>query len=50
MSEKRVHEYEVLFKHLRNNKGEHLDRPPIEFLFQNHDDIDSILEKLTERK
>lgn len=49
MSEKRVHEYEITFKHLKNNKGEILENTAIELIFKNHDDIDVILEKLEEK-
>lgn len=49
MSEKRVHEYEITFKHLKNNKGEILDNKVVDFVFVNHDDIDVILEKLGEK-
>lgn len=49
MSEKRVHEYEITFKHLKNNKGEILDNKVVDFVFANHDDIDVILEKLGEK-
>ena len=43
MITKRVHEYEITFKHLKNNKGEPVDNGAIEFIFKNHDDIDIIL-------
>lgn|SRR5690606_18372085 len=49
MSQKSVHEYEIIFKHVKNNKGEILDNSAIEFIFKNHDDIDVILEKLGEK-
>jgi hypothetical protein len=49
MGEKRVHEYEITFKHLKNNKGEILANKAIDFVFANHDDIDVILEKLGEK-
>ncbi len=49
MSEKRVNEYEIIFRHLKNNKGELLDKQPVEFLFQNHDDVFKIIEMLSEK-
>lgn len=49
MSTKRFHEYEVIFKYLTDNKGEKVDKEPIEFLFQNHDDVFNIVEVLTEK-
>ncbi len=49
MSTKRFHEYEVIFKYLTDNKGEKVDKEPIEFLFQNHDDVFNIVDVLTEK-
>ncbi|WP_262247173.1 DUF3861 domain-containing protein [Parapedobacter soli] len=49
MAGKKAHEYEVIFKHLQNNKGELLDKQPITFPFQNHDDVFNIIQLLSEK-
>jgi len=47
---KRAHEYEVTFNYLKDNKGEVVDKEPIRFPFNNHDNIYKILDVLTEKK
>ncbi|MFA5619848.1 MAG: DUF3861 domain-containing protein [Weeksellaceae bacterium] len=49
MTEKRIHQYELTFKYLKNNKGEIMDKTPISLPFQNHDDIYKIIEILNEK-
>lgn len=49
MTEKRIHQYELTFKYLKNNKGEIMDKTPIFLPFQNHDDIYKIIEILNEK-
>lgn len=46
---KRTHEYEVAFSYLKNNKGEEVNKEPIRFPFENHDDVYKILDILTEK-
>lgn len=50
MSEKRIHEYEVIFKYLKDNKGNAVDKEPITFAFQNHDDVFKIVDVLSEKE
>lgn len=45
MSEKRVNEYAIIFKQLRNNKAEAVDRPPVELYFKSRDDVFFPVEK-----
>ncbi len=47
MSGKRVHEYEIMFKHLKNNKGEPVSREPLLLNFENHDDVSAIIDLLS---
>jgi len=47
---KRAHEYEVTFNYLKDNKGEVVDKEPVRFPFNNHDNIYKILDVLTEKK
>src|SRR5690554_4553874 len=49
MTEKRIHQYELTFKYLKNNKGEIMDKTPIFLPFQNYDDIYKIIEILNEK-
>lgn len=49
MSEKRVNEYEISFKQVRNNKGEPVDSQSIDLTFQNHDDVNKIIELISEK-
>lgn len=49
MAEKRINEYEVIFKHVKNNKGELLEDQSIGFHFENHDDVFKIIEILSEK-
>jgi len=49
MTEKRIHQYELTFKYLKNNKGEIMDKTPISLPFQNYDDIYKIIEILNEK-
>lgn len=49
MSEKTVNEYEIIFRQIKNNKGELSDQQPVEFLFKNHDDVFKIIETLSEK-
>lgn len=48
MNDKKVHEYEIIFKQLKNNKGETLDKV-VALPFQNHDDVFKIIEMLSEK-
>jgi hypothetical protein len=50
MQTKRVNEYEVSFKQLKNREGEPVDQQAINFVFQNHDDVSKIVETLSEAK
>lgn len=47
--EKKTNEYKVTFEYLKNSKGEVPDRAPIEFIFQNHDDVFKIIDILSEK-
>lgn len=49
MTEKRIHQYELTFKYLKNNKGEIMDKTLIFLPFQNYDDIYKIIEILNEK-
>jgi len=43
--EKRAHQYKLTLEYLKNAKGENMEIPPVQFEFENHDDIFSIIEK-----
>lgn len=43
--EKRAHQYKLTLEYVKDAKGEAVSEPPIEFLFENHDNIFSIIEK-----
>jgi|GEM_PF-1065283 len=47
---KRTNEYEVIFSQIKDNKGEEVNKEPIRFPFQNHDDVYKILDILLEKK
>ncbi|RDC55171.1 DUF3861 family protein [Pedobacter chinensis] len=43
--EKKAHQYKLTLEYLKNIKGENMDVPPMEILFENHDDIFAIIER-----
>lgn len=49
MTEKRVNEYEVIFKQIKDNKGKLIHDQVIELSFKNHDDVFKIFEKIEEK-
>ena len=49
MNEKRVNQYKLTLEYLKNSKGEEMQEPPIELLFQNHDNIYNILKVVQEK-
>lgn len=49
MAEKRAHVYKVTFDHITDIKGEPVEGQSLEFLFKNHDDVFTIMERLKER-
>lgn len=49
MNEKKLNKYEVSLLQLKNKEGEHVNEPAISFLFDNHDNISEILNKLSDK-
>jgi hypothetical protein len=47
--EKKAHQYKLTLAHLKNIKGEEMNMPPLEIIFENHDDIFSIIERTKEK-
>ena len=47
--EKKGHQYKLTLAHLKNIKGEEMNVPPLEIVFENHDDIFSIIERTQEK-
>lgn len=44
--EKRSHEYKLKLEYLNDSKGETINVDPIELIFENHDNVFSIIEKM----
>lgn len=49
MTEKRVNEYKVIFKQIKDNKGEFIANQAIELSFKNHDDVFKIFEMIEDK-
>ncbi|MFT3823786.1 MAG: DUF3861 domain-containing protein [Chitinophagaceae bacterium] len=47
--EKRAHQYKLTLEYLEDNKGEAVNTEPVTLLFDNHDDIFSIIKRQEER-
>jgi len=43
--EKRAHQYKLKLEYLKDSKGETISAEPVELIFENHDDIFSIIER-----
>lgn len=43
--DKKAHQYKLPLEYLKDNKGEEINQKPLELIFENHDDIFSIIER-----
>lgn len=44
--EKKAHQYKLKLEYLNDSKGETMNVDPIELIFENHDNVFSIIEKM----
>jgi len=47
--EKKAHQYKLTLEYLQNNKGDKIETSPLELVFENHDDIFAIVERLKQK-
>ena len=47
--EKKAHQYKLTLEYLQNNKGDKMETSPLELIFENHDDIFAIVERLKQK-
>lgn len=47
--EKKAHQYKLTLEYLQNNKGDKMETSPLELVFENHDNIFAIIERLKQR-
>ncbi len=47
--EKKAHQYKLTLEYLQNNKGDKMETSPLELVFENHDDIFAIIERLKQK-
>lgn len=47
--EKKAHQYKLTLEYLQNNKGDKIETSPLELVFENHDDIFAIIERLKQK-
>lgn len=47
--EKKAHQYKLTLEYLQNNKGDKMETSPLELVFENHDNIFAIIERLKQK-
>ena len=47
--EKKAHQYKLTREYLQNNKGDKMETSPLELVFENHDNIFAIIERLKQK-